>query len=476
MEAGRNYEPVIGVEIHAQLATRSKMFCGCAVGFGAAPNSVTCPVCLGLPGAMPVVNFEAVSMAIRLALATGCEINPVSTWDRKNYFYPDLPKGYQITQQHRPLATRGALAIDTGRGPLRVGIDRVHLEEDAGKCIHPAEGGPSLVDFNRCGVPLVEIVSGPDLRSPEEAVAFLREVRAVLVSLGISGGSMERGELRCDGNLSLRPRGQKTLGTRTEVKNVNSFRFLKKALCAEMERQARRLGRGEPVIQETRLFDPERGTTRSMRSKEEDGDYRYFPEPDLPPLVVEGAWIERERGRLPVLPRERLEHLVSRHGLSRPTARILVARPDLADFFEAAVRIHPAPDRIANWMVNELPGEWKHEEAGPLPFAPEALASLVALIDEGSLSVPAGRDVLVEMARGGKPPAEIVKEKSLGLLSPQEMEAAVQQVLDAHPGEVDKYRRGKKALLSFLVGQVMRTARGRADPVRVSELIRKRLG
>jgi aspartyl-tRNA(Asn)/glutamyl-tRNA(Gln) amidotransferase subunit B len=477
------YEAVIGLEVHAQLRTRSKLFCGCSASFGGEPNAHTCPVCMGFPGVLPVLNRQAVEFAVRTGLAVGAEIAPVARWARKNYFYPDLPKGYQISMYEAPLCIGGEVEFLLDGASRRVRLIRIHLEEDAGKSIHDARDDASLVDLNRAGVPLLEIVSEPELRSPAEAAQYLRALRSILQYLEVCDGNMEEGSLRCDANVSLRPRGSSALGTRTEIKNLNSFRFLERALEYEIARQREVLSAGGHVIQETRLWDASRETTRSMRTKEYAHDYRYFPEPDLPPLAIDRAWVERIRASLPELPGARRRRFVEALGLPEYDAEVLTARRDLADYFEAALAHHRNPKALANWILEALlrvVRERKLDEALRIetwPVPPDHLARLVALVDRGTISGKIAKTVFEEMVASGKDPEDIVREH--GLLQVTDTGAiaeAVDRVLAEHADKVAEYRSGKEKLFGFFVGQVMKATQGRANPKTLNEILRQRLG
>lgn len=475
------YEPVIGLEVHVQLSTASKIFCGCATGYGAPPNTQVCPICLGYPGALPVLNGGAVELAAHAALALGCEVHPRSIFARKHYFYPDLPKGYQISQYDRPLATGGALAIRLDDGSAKsIGITRVHLEEDAGKSTHGADG--TRVDFNRCGLPLIEIVSEPDLASPREAYLYLSALKRTLEYLEVSDCNMEEGSLRCDANVSLRPRGQSRLGTKTEVKNVNSFRYVESALAFEIERQAAILERGEAVVHETLLWDSGRGEARAMRSKEMSHDYRYFPEPDLEPLDLEAAWLAEIREGLPEGPAARADRFVEAYGLPDYDAGVLTATRPLADWFEAAAAAFDDPKEVSNWVMGEVlrlaneRGEAVALAPEPRPLAPAALAELLALKAAGTISGSVAKDVLAEMVETGTGAAEIVRERGLEQVSDADALAAeVDAVIAAHPGEVAAFRGGKQGLIGFFVGQVMKRTGGQANPQLVNTLLREKL-
>ena len=477
------YEAVIGLEVHAQLRTASKIFCGCSTKFGAAPNHHTCPVCMGMPGVLPVLNRRVVEFAIRTALATHCEIAPVSRWARKNYFYPDLPKGYQISMYEMPLAQHGYIDIRANGASKRVGLTRIHMEEDAGKNIHDVHGDASLVDLNRTGVPLLEIVSEPDIRTPEEAGAYLRELRAILQYIEVCDGNMEEGSLRCDANVSIRPQGSPLLGTKVEIKNLNSFRAVERAIHHEIERQQRIIRMGEQIVQETRLWDAEREVTRSMRSKESAHDYRYFPDPDLLPLVVEQAWIDASKATLPELPTERRERLQRDYQLPAYDAELLTARKDVADYYEAAVRAYPThPKAISNWVMDGVLRELKDQQVDTnlridtWPCPPEYLGELVRLIDEGTISGKIAKTVFDEMRHSKQPPQAIVTAHGLTQVSDEgALAAQIEQVIAASPDKVAEYRAGRDKLLQFFVGQVMRATQGKANPQLLSDLLKQKL-
>jgi aspartyl-tRNA(Asn)/glutamyl-tRNA(Gln) amidotransferase subunit B len=470
------WETVIGLEVHVQLGTRSKMFCSCATSFGDPPNTNVCPVCLGLPGALPVPNRQAVRLGVRAALALGCTIHERSIFARKNYFYPDLPKGYQISQFDRPLATGGTVAVESAdRGLLDVSIVRLHLEEDAGKSLHDRVPGKTAVDLNRAGVPLAEIVSGPDLRSPAEARAYLVTLKQLLVYAGVSECSMEKGSLRVDANVSIRPAGQAILGTKTEIKNLNSFANVERALEWERGRQQRELEGGGVIRQMTLLFNAATGQARPMRSKEESHDYRYFPDPDLPPLVLSGSWIEEIRAELPELPAARRSRFAAQFGLPAYDAGVLTADRAIADYYETVVAAGADPKAAANWVMTEsLTG---YNEAGRFVVAAPALASLLALVKAGTVSHQAAKKVFLELAADGADPRAIAER--LGLLQVRDegaLETWVDAVLAAHPQEVERYRAGEAKLLGFLTGQVMRTSQGKADPKGVQPVLVRKLG
>jgi len=477
------YEPVIGLEVHVQLLTASKMFCRCPNRFGAPPNTLVCPVCLGYPGTLPVVNGHAIDLAVALALALGCEVHERSAFARKNYFYPDLPKGYQISQYDRPLAENGALPLT--HSAKRVGIERLHLEEDAGKLLHEAPGGgplegESLVDFNRCGVPLVEIVSRPEMASAEEAHDYLQTLHHVLLYTRASDGSMEQGSLRCDANVSVRRPGE-SLGTKVEIKNLNSFRHVARAIEHEIERQSAVLAAGGRVVQETRGFDVASGATRLLRSKEEAHDYRYFPEPDLPPLVLLRERIEGLRRGLPDLPWERRARLVERYALPPDDARVLTASRELADYFETAAGAGGAsPKALANWVMGEGLRELKTRKLEPTELAralpPTRLAALAGMVDAGRLSVSAAKEVFAAVFGTAEEPEAAVERLGLAQVSDAgEIRRWVEESLAANPGPLAQYRAGKAQLLGFFVGQVMARSGGRAQPNQVQQILREAL-
>ncbi|MFN3598727.1 MAG: Asp-tRNA(Asn)/Glu-tRNA(Gln) amidotransferase subunit GatB [Aquificaceae bacterium] len=467
------FEPVIGLEIHVQMDTKTKMFCSCPVEFGAEPNSNVCPVCLGLPGSLPVINKRAVEFAIRAALALNCKINTKSVFARKNYFYPDLPKGYQISQYEEPLAVNGWLEV---KGK-RVRIRRLHIEEDAGKNIH--EGSKTYVDLNRAGTPLMEIVTEPDIDSPQLAREFLENLRNIMRYAGVSKADMEKGQLRCDINLSIRPKGSKELGTRVEIKNVNSFKFVQKAIEAEMERQIKLVLSGGEVIQETRTFDPSTGLTHTMRSKEEAEDYRYFPDPDLLPLIVPKNWIEEIKSSMPELPDERFERLKRDYALEDYSARVLTENKELGDFFEESLKYYPQESKLtANWLLNDLLGNLAEVGKGieDSPVSPKSLAELVKLIKEGVLSSKLAKEVLKEMVSTGKEPEKIVEEKGLKQVSDEgQIRSLVEEVIRENPKEVERYRSGEEKVFGFLVGQVMKKAKGKANPQILNKMLRELL-
>lgn len=480
------FEPVIGLEVHAQLLTESKIFCACSTKFGAPPNSHTCPVCLGLPGALPVLNRQAVGMAVKTGLALGCQINQSSIFARKNYFYPDLPKGYQISQYDLPIAENGAVALliadesspdEVTHVQREFGITRLHLEDDAGKSIH-ISGGDTRVNLNRTGVPLMEIVTEADFRSAAEAYEFLQYLRKVLLYLGVCDGNMEEGSLRCDANVSVRPLGTTPFGTKTEIKNLNSFRFLRKALEYEISRQEELLREGGAVVQETRLWDEESEQTVVMRSKEEAHDYRYFPEPDLLPIVVSQEWLDRLESEIPELPEARRKRFLEEHRLDPEAALHLTQSRAMADYFEEVVAGFQNPAAIANWIMGDLTRDLKRDglEIQDSPVSPLHLAQLARLVEEGKISGKLAKDVFAKTYASGKSPETIVKEEGLRQISDQgELEAVVDRVISEHPNEVETFRSGKHGLIGFFVGQVMKKTRGQANPKLVNDLLQTKL-
>jgi aspartyl-tRNA(Asn)/glutamyl-tRNA(Gln) amidotransferase subunit B len=475
------YEAVIGLEVHAQLLTASKIFCGCSTAFGAPPNTQVCEVCLGMPGSLPVLNQKAVEFALKMALATDCRINPESVFARKNYFYPDLPKGYQISQYELPLAEHGFLDLRVNGVTRRIGITRIHLEEDAGKLIHSESRPVSFVDFNRTGVPLIEIVSEPDLRTPEEAVEYLKGLRNILLYLEICDGNMEEGSFRCDANISLRPMGAKDFGVKVELKNMNSFRFVKGALEFEIKRQRALLSAGREIVQETRLWDTAANQTVSMRGKEEAHDYRYFPDPDLVPVRIDPDWLASLRQNLVELPAARLNRFQTEYGLPEYDAEVLTSEKDLADYFEAAVRSCPQhPKKISNWIMTESlrARGWVPEISGITyrRVSPLALAHLVALVENGTISGKIAKTVFEDMIETGRMPEEVIKEKGLAQITDAEaLETLAREIMAAHPKEVADYQAGKTKLLGFFVGQLMRQTKGQANPQLANEIFQKLL-
>ncbi len=472
------YETVIGLEVHAQLLTRSKIFCSCPAEFGAEPNTLVCPVCLGLPGALPVINREAVSMAVRMGIAMGCRIAPESVFARKNYFYPDCPKNYQISMFDRPLCEEGSIEIETDGASRIIGIERIHLEDDAGKLVHDASGA-SLVDFNRCGVPLIEIVSKPDIRSPEEASNYLIRLRQILRYLEICDGNMEEGSLRCDVNISLRPAGSKELGTKTEIKNLNSFKAVEMGIRFEMERQAGVLASGGEISQVTNLWDADAKKLVMMRSKEYAHDYRYFPEPDLLPLEVSKAWIEELEGSIPELPLERERRFREEYKLSAYDAGVLCAERPIADYFEEVAKAAGDPKISANWVMREVMEELKSRGAAIKDFTvkPPDLASLIKLVADDTLSGQAGREVFKEMASTGETAEAVVEKLGLQQISAGgELEQFVDEVIAEHSDEAERFAAGETKLMGFFIGQVMKKSGGKANPKVTGDILRKKLG
>ncbi len=473
-----SFEAVIGLEVHAQLNTRSKLFCSCSTGFGQEPNTHVCPVCAGMPGALPVINKKAVEYAAKMALAVGCTVNPSSVFARKNYFYPDLPKGYQISQYETPLAEHGQLDIETEAGEKTVRIVRIHMEDDAGKSIHAPGENMSFVDLNRTGVPLIEIVSGPDLASADDAVAYLKGMRSILRSLNICDANMEEGNFRCDANVSVRPRGESVLGTRTELKNMNSFRHVHKALEFEISRQTALLEDGEAIVQETRLFDQDKGQTRAMRGKEEAHDYRYFPDPDLVPITIPEDEVRSWHKELPELPQAKARRFVQAYGLPRDDALLLTQERDMADYFEAAAAEGVSAKEVSNWMLTEMQRELKEQDvkAAEAKFRPAQLAALINLIAQGSISNSIGKQIFSELFASGQDPQAYVQAKNLVQISDQDqLEDIVAQVLEENPDEVQAYQGGRTKLLSFFMGQVMKKTKGQANPQKVNALLKSRL-
>jgi aspartyl-tRNA(Asn)/glutamyl-tRNA(Gln) amidotransferase subunit B len=477
-----NYETVIGLEVHVQLTTNTKIFCGCSTAFGQTPNSQTCPVCLGLPGALPVLNRRAVECAIKTGLATNCRIAPRSVFARKNYFYPDLPKGYQISQFELPVCEHGWLDIDLEEGTTkRIGITRAHLEEDAGKLIHsdPTEsGGGSLVDLNRACTPLLEIVSEPDMRSADEAIAYLRKLHQIVVYLGVCNGNLEEGNFRCDANVSVRPLGQTEFGTRAELKNINSFRFIKQAIEYEVERQIDLIEGGGKVVQETRLFDSDTGMTRSMRGKEEAHDYRYFPDPDLVPLVISDEWVESVRETLPELPDAKRARFVGELGLSSYDAGVIAAERALADYFDACVALGAEAKSCANWVMGEILRKLRETGSSidQAPVTAELLAGLLARIADDTISGKIAKTVFEKMWQTQQTADQVIEAEGLRQVTDSgAIEGLVDEVLAAHPEQVAEFRAGKDKLIGFFVGKVMQASQGRANPGVVNQLLQKRL-
>ncbi len=475
------YETVIGLEVHVQINTKTKIFCSCSTEFGKPPNTNTCPICLGMPGVLPVLNKQFLESSMKACLATHCTIAPMNRFARKNYFYPDLPKGYQISQFEEPLGVNGYINIYINGIKKRIGLTRIHMEEDAGKLIHGGNlGSPekSYVDFNRTGVPLCEVVSEPDLRSPEEARAYLGELKSILEYTQVSDCNMEEGSLRCDANISLRPKGQKEFGTRTELKNLNSFKFVQKAIEYEVERQAQILDQGDQVIQETRLYDSNRGETFSMRSKEEAHDYRYFPDPDLVPVVLNETWVEEIKKTIPELPEQKRERFVIEYNLPEYDAGVLTSSRELANYFEKCTSLFSKPKIISNWIMGDLLRELnKNNQAiSKCPVSPNVLVNLLKLIDEGVISANIAKSVFEEMYQTGKEPTAIIDEKGLKQITDDKaIDKMVEEVLQANLSQVDEYKRGKEKVLGFLVGQVMKASKGKANPGTVNKLLKEKI-
>jgi aspartyl-tRNA(Asn)/glutamyl-tRNA(Gln) amidotransferase subunit B len=472
------FEPVIGLEVHAQLLTKAKIFCGCSTAFGAAPNTHTCPVCLGMPGVLPVLNKKVVEFMLKMALATNCRINGECSFARKNYFYPDLPKGYQISQYAQPPAEHGWINVECNGGTTRIGITRIHMEEDAGKLLHDERNPVSLVDLNRTGVPLIEIVSEPDIRSAEEAAAYLRHLHEILVYLDICDGNMEEGSFRCDANVSLRPTGTKAFGTRTELKNMNSFRNVQRAIEYEIKRQQYVLEGGGVVIQESRLWDDTSGTTHSMRSKEEAHDYRYFPDPDLVPVEIDDLWIDVLKKALPELPMAKRERFIREYRIPAYDAGVLTANRALADYYEEVVRLSGQPKIASNWVMGDLLRFLNEEkkEIRECPITPAALAEMIRLIQTGAINGKMAKEVIEEMYRSGKLPETVIAEKGLVQITDEDSLAAlVAEVIGGNPEQVDQYRAGKEKVFGFFVGQVMKATRGKANPQLINDLLKKML-
>ncbi len=476
------YETVIGLEVHVQIKTKTKIFCSCSTEFGSPPNENTCPICLGMPGVLPVLNKRFLESSMRACLATHCTIEPMNRFARKNYFYPDLPKGYQISQFELPLGTNGFININVDGTKKRIGLTRIHMEEDAGKLIHGENSGrpgKSYVDFNRTGVPLCEVVSEPDMRSAEEARAYLNELKSILEYTGVSDCNMEEGSLRCDANVSIRPVGQKEFGTRAELKNLNSFKFIQKAIEYEVDRQTKLLDQGDTVKQETRLYDADRNETFPMRSKEEAHDYRYFPDPDLVPIMIDEAWVEELRKTIPELPEQKRERFVKSYKIPEYDAGVLTSSKPLADYFEQCTALFPQPKTISNWMMGDLLRELKKDGRNIVdcPVSPSALVDLLKLIESGTISGNIAKGIFEEMYQTQKSAGSIVEEKGLKQITDSSaIEKIVAEVLQANPSQVEEFKGGKEKVLGFLVGQVMKASKGKANPAMVNKLLKKKMG
>ncbi|HIE80532.1 MAG TPA: Asp-tRNA(Asn)/Glu-tRNA(Gln) amidotransferase subunit GatB [Nitrospinaceae bacterium] len=476
------YETVIGLEVHVQIKTKTKIFCSCSTEFGSPPNENTCPICLGMPGVLPVLNKRFLESSMRACLATHCTIEPMNRFARKNYFYPDLPKGYQISQFELPLGTNGYININVDGTKKRIGLTRIHMEEDAGKLIHGENSGrpgKSYVDFNRTGVPLCEVVSEPDMRSAEEARAYLNELKSILEYTGVSDCNMEEGSLRCDANVSIRPVGQKEFGTRAELKNLNYFKFIQKAIEYEVDRQTKLLDQGDTVKQETRLYDADRNETFPMRSKEEAHDYRYFPDPDLVPIMIDEAWVEELRKTIPELPEQKRERFVKSYKIPEYDAGVLTSSKPLADYFEQCTALFPQPKTISNWMMGDLLRELKKDGRNIVdcPVSPSALVDLLKLIESGTISGNIAKGIFEEMYQTQKSAGSIVEEKGLKQITDSSaIEKIVAEVLQANPSQVEEFKGGKEKVLGFLVGQVMKASKGKANPAMVNKLLKKKMG
>ena len=472
------FEAVIGLEVHAQLKTKTKIFCSCPASFGASPNTHTCPVCLGMPGVLPVLNKKVVEYAMLMGIATNCTISRNSGFARKNYFYPDLPKGYQISQYELPIAQNGHIDIEANGVKKRIGITRIHMEEDAGKLIHDPSRPYSMVDFNRTGIPLIEIVSEPEIRTFKEAGAYLRKLRSILRYLDICDGNMEEGSFRCDANVSIRPLGDNALGTRTELKNLNSFKNVEKAIQYEIERQKDVLLEGGKIVQETRLWDPAKNCTTSMRGKEEAHDYRYFPDPDLLPLVIDDSWINELTKKLPELPDEKKERFISEYGLPEYDAGVLTSAVELAGYFEACVKEFNSPKQVSNWVMGALLGllNTKGKTIEESPVSSSNLARLLKLIDQNVISGKIAKTVFEEMAETGKSPEEIIREKDLVQVTDvSAIEEMITKLIESCPKEVADYKAGKTKVLGFFVGRIMKETKGKANPEIVNRILKEKL-
>lgn len=471
------YETVIGLEVHAELLTNTKIFCGCSTEFGKNPNENVCPICLGMPGTLPVLNKGVLELAVMAGLSLNCEIAEFSKFDRKNYFYPDLPKAYQISQFDLPIAKNGHVEIEVNGEKKKVRINRIHMEEDAGKLVH-ASGGESLVDFNRTGVPLIEVVTEPDIRSPAEAKAYLEELKNILQYTEVSDCKMEEGSLRCDANVSIMPRGSKEFGTKAEVKNMNSFKAVEKALEYEIDRQVKALEFDERIVQETRRWDESKQVTISMRSKEEAHDYRYFPEPDLPPIVMETAMLDKIRSRIPELPAEKKDRFMKEYNLSSYDAGVLTSDKKIAEFFDECAKDYQNPKKAANWVMGDILGALNedHKEIDEIKITPDMLVELCKLEEDGTISSKLAKEVFEEMYSSGEKPGEIVEKRGLKQISDQgELEQFVEEVIQDNPEAVEDYKNGKDKVMGFMVGQVMKKTKGKANPQLVNDLLQEKL-
>ena len=473
-----DFETVIGLEVHAQLLTDTKIFCGCSTKFGGAPNSHTCPVCLGMPGVLPVLNKKVVEFAMKMSLATNCVINKSCSFARKNYFYPDLPKGYQISQFAYPLSEHGYVFLDVDGAQKKIGLTRIHMEEDAGKLMHDEHNPVSYVDLNRAGVPLIEIVSEPDMRSPAEAADYLKRLHEILVYLEICDGNMEEGSFRCDANVSIRPKGQKEFGTRAELKNMNSFRNVQRALEYEVKRQQYLVEGGGKVVQETRLWDDAQGISIPMRSKEEAHDYRYFPDPDLVPILVDDAWVDEMRRELPEMPAAKRERFIKDYSIPEYDAGVLTADKALAQYFEDVVKLCDKPKQASNWVMGDVLRFLNEDKLDirKCPITADALANMITLIEEGTISGKMAKEILPEMYKTGFQPQKIIEAKGMVQITDEgELTKTITAIIDANPSQLTDYRGGKEKLFGFFVGQVMKVTQGKANPQLVNDLLKKML-
>ena len=475
------YETVIGLEVHVQIKTKTKIFCSCSTEFGTPSNENTCPVCLGMPGVLPVLNKRFLESSMRACLATHCTIEPMNRFARKNYFYPDLPKGYQISQFELPLGTKGHININVNGTKKRIGLTRIHMEEDAGKLIHGknlGSPGKSYVDFNRTGVPLCEVVSEPDMRSAEEARAYLTELKTILEYTEVSDCNMEQGSLRCDANVSIRPFGQKEFGTRAELKNLNSFKFIQKAIEYEVDRQTKILDQGETVKQETRLYDSDRNETLPMRSKEEAHDYRYFPDPDLVPIVIDEDWVAELQSTMLELPEQKRERFIKSYGIPEYDVGVLTSSKHLADYFEQCASLFPQPKIISNWLMGDLLRELKKDgkNIADCPVSPSALVDLLKLINSGTISGKIAKGVLEEMYQTQQLPDSIIEKKGLKQITDSSaIEKIVDQIIESNPSQVEEFKGGKEKVIGYLVGQVMQASKGKANPSMVNKLLKEKM-